>query len=391
MNSTSPHLNKVIAEKFTHIIDDDEVLIWTAPSHFISYLLPSLFMLGFSLLWGVPFLSLIAGFYFMIENPPIAVTWFLIGMGGLVGSAFCYMLFKSTFGLIISWKTTFYALSNKRLLIRTGLVGEDYRTLDLDQINQMSVREGLMEKSYGLGSIHINSDLMYDENEPDNSFNIQGIEHAYDIHDLIRTVSRDTRTDWNFPNAKRPEFNRGVPTHHNQQSSKTQPLTSEQEELLFMVDFDVSLMSHFDGILEEDETIFWAGKPSLLIGCLSYPLIGAIIAIFSKIAALCVMGYFFYAITHTYFCITNKRFIQKSWQLGTDYKNLAHDKVGKIDIKIGLTGKLFNVGYLNLYPDSSDKMAFQFFGIPTPYDVEKLAKRVSLDVKTDMQYPNQYR
>ncbi|MET1159726.1 MAG: PH domain-containing protein [Thermoprotei archaeon] len=46
----------------------------------------------------------------------------------------------------------YYVLTNKRIIIKKGLVGIDYDVLDLDSIRQVNVDVGFWDKKYGAGT-----------------------------------------------------------------------------------------------------------------------------------------------------------------------------------------------------------------------------------------------
>ena len=61
------------------------------------------------------------------------VLWFLLGVSSLVSVG------------LWSYKTI-YALTNKRVLIRTGFIGVDYKSLDLTMVGALSVNVSVVDK-----------------------------------------------------------------------------------------------------------------------------------------------------------------------------------------------------------------------------------------------------
>ena len=46
----------------------------------------------------------------------------------------------------LSYKNTYYAYTNKRVIIRKGIIGVDYKSLDMDMIGVVTVNVGILDK-----------------------------------------------------------------------------------------------------------------------------------------------------------------------------------------------------------------------------------------------------
>ena len=78
---------------------------------------------------------------------PFIIFTILEGIVGL------FFLFPFVFGLAIyfpikylQYTKTIYCYTNKRILIRTGVIGADYKTLDFDMIGGMNVKVDFLDK-----------------------------------------------------------------------------------------------------------------------------------------------------------------------------------------------------------------------------------------------------
>lgn len=97
--------------------------------------------------------------------------------------------------------------------------------------------------------------------------------------------------------------------------------------------------------------------------------------------------------------ITDLRVYIESGIIGTDIKSLEYKEIDKLNVNVGLLGKMLNRGTVSLTPDrvysdgddSYTRSGFKLIGIKDHYEVYKLIKRNALDVTTDQQYPNAYR
>lgn len=87
------------------------------------------------------------------------------------------------------YKNLYYAYTNKRLIVRKGMIGVDYKTLDYKHISSSSVDVGLLDKSKKVttGTLSFKS--------PTTSIQFQYVENPYDllreIKEYMDTVNAD--------------------------------------------------------------------------------------------------------------------------------------------------------------------------------------------------------
>jgi uncharacterized membrane protein YdbT with pleckstrin-like domain len=121
------------------------------------------------------------------------------------------------FWLFLSHKNVAYAFTDKRVMIRSGLFGIDYQIIDYDKIRDIQVNINPVEKICGVGSILFNMGNVTANNAPLTK-RFCGIENPYDVFRRIKEVSLDAKTDWNYPNANRPESNPGYRTKYTEEA-----------------------------------------------------------------------------------------------------------------------------------------------------------------------------
>jgi hypothetical protein len=92
-------------------------------------------------------------------------------------------------GLNMSYKKTFYAYTNKRILIRRGVIGVDYATLDYEMIGGLMVNVGfldrLMKGSDNPGTITFGSSaspVIYTRNGRTAAYAFRSIDHPYEVY-----------------------------------------------------------------------------------------------------------------------------------------------------------------------------------------------------------------
>ena len=127
---------------FEPILDKDETVIKVFKPHkakmFISISLTWFFC------WFWLLLVSVIGLLTDIEGNYSPADWwvFIIVILGIL--IICMSLNVLFFAL--SYKNTYYAYTNKRVIIRKGIIGVDYKSLDMDMIGAVTVNVGILDK-----------------------------------------------------------------------------------------------------------------------------------------------------------------------------------------------------------------------------------------------------
>ena len=121
---------------FEQILDSDEKVIKAYKPHKCKFYFENL--LGFALIYLV-----ICVFFVVIiaSDPEINALWVLLPIG-----AFALLMTISWLLLRVYYNNNFYAYTNKRIIIRTGIIGVDYKSLDMSMIGIVNVRVGILDK-----------------------------------------------------------------------------------------------------------------------------------------------------------------------------------------------------------------------------------------------------
>ena len=205
MSST---FDKNLLPEFESVKDNDEEILWTGKPTFIPYVLSGLgiglYMIGFGIVVLIITLNV---------KPEIDSTggyaWLLGFLPLLQG---LYTFLKKLF----SFSNTAYAYSNKRVMMRTGFIGTDFKTIDYDKISDLEVTVNVVERMYNVGSIRFFSGrTQTDEGNTTKLYDCWfAIENPYEVFKLVKQTSVDIKTDFNYPNAMRPETNPGYNTKY---------------------------------------------------------------------------------------------------------------------------------------------------------------------------------
>ena len=88
------------------------------------------------------------------------------------------------------------------------------------------------------------------------------------------------------------------------------------------------------------------------------------------------------------YVFTDKRIIIRSGVIGIDFKNIYYTDVQGINCKVGIFDRMFKVG--DLYIKALNQSAV-LMNIETPYFYLQKLQKITLDIKADIQYPNDLR
>lgn len=194
-----------LPQQFEAVRDKDEEILWVGRPAFLPFMLSGIPFLLFGLLWGA------FDYFGFIRHMPkemsgFTIPFFLLHLFPFYGSIL------NMFRLALVHHNTFYAITNKRLMLRSGFFGIDFKVIDYDKISDLQVTVNPLENLLGVGTIKAFSGRMnqntalYDK--------MIGIRQPYDVFRRIKEVSVDIKTDWNYPNAIRPETNPGYRTKY---------------------------------------------------------------------------------------------------------------------------------------------------------------------------------
>lgn len=175
-------------ELFAPILqEDEEILKVIKPNKkryvYFSGLAYTLFALIPILIMAIPLSMAIETFAEYGTPTPLVVELSVFGGLILLGIITTWVC------LNMSYKKTFYAYTNKRILIRRGIIGVDYATLDFEMIGGLMVNvdflDRLMKGSDNPGTITFGSSaspVIYTRNGRTAAYAFRNIDHPYDVY-----------------------------------------------------------------------------------------------------------------------------------------------------------------------------------------------------------------
>lgn len=202
-------LDKNLLPEFDSVKDDDEVILWTDKPKFIPYAITALGL-------GIGVFIFVGIYYSMtknIRNEDGTTGNFSIWFAAIPIAVFLFSFLNKIF----SYSNTSYAFTNRRVMVRTGFIGTDFKIIDYDKISDIQVTVNFIERVFKVGTIKLFSgrtetnegitSKLYDRWE--------AIANPYEVFKQLKKVSVDIKTDFNYPNALRPETNPGYNTKYN--------------------------------------------------------------------------------------------------------------------------------------------------------------------------------
>ena len=103
---------------------------------------------------------------------------------------FLLMIILSLIGYIARYHRTIYVVTNKRLIIRSGFIGVDYKSIELKYIGLVNVRVDFLDKLCGnTGTITFASPaipLTTNQNNVNGAFAFRCVENPYEVYKKVK-------------------------------------------------------------------------------------------------------------------------------------------------------------------------------------------------------------
>ncbi|MBQ8248070.1 MAG: PH domain-containing protein [Lachnospiraceae bacterium] len=192
-------------DQLQDVLFDGEEILWRGKPQKLCYILKSFGRLLpaalIFLAFDVFFIGIIASTGAFAEMWPFLVFFF----------AFHLLPVWKCIGKLITanleYKNVEYAITNRRIIARTGIIGLDFDGIDYSDISNVRVDVSILERIFGTGSLIISS----------TSGNVSffcSIQNPYDVYKKLNKILVDMKADVYYPNAFRPETNPGYNTKY---------------------------------------------------------------------------------------------------------------------------------------------------------------------------------
>ena len=118
-----------------------------------------------------------------------------------------WLYFANIFKRVAGYKNIQYYFTDRRIIIRNGIIGIDYKIFYYQDINTVTVKVGLWDRMFKVGDLYINS--------VNQSAVLEDIKKPYFYLSKIQQIIQDIKTDISYPNDLRPKENHGYKTKYN--------------------------------------------------------------------------------------------------------------------------------------------------------------------------------
>ena len=201
--------NKILLPEFESIKDHNEVILWTGKPKFIPFIFTGILGGIFTIAFAVVWLLTARDFGSNIDSNSTNYFW-LFGLIPLLAGLFAFLI------KVFSFSNTSYSYSDKRVMMRSGFIGTDFKTIDYDKISDIEVTVSVVEKIYNVGTIRFFSGrTQTDEGNTTKLYDSwSAIENPYEVFKMVKQTSVNIKTDFSYPNALRPDTNPGYNTKY---------------------------------------------------------------------------------------------------------------------------------------------------------------------------------
>lgn len=198
--------SRILPQQFREVKDQDEQFFWVGRPEFTPFVCTGLPFLILGILWGsMDYFGFIR--HMKADQMGFAIPFFLLHLFPFWGSIL------NIFRLALVHKNTFYAITDKRVMMRSGFWGTDFNAIDYDKITDVQVTVNPLENSLGVGTVRFSAGQIGRRGYSLTN-NFIAIRKPYDVFKQVKSVGVDVKTDWNYPNELRPKNNPGYNTKY---------------------------------------------------------------------------------------------------------------------------------------------------------------------------------
>lgn len=159
---------------------------------------------------------------------PFALIWllfdgFMIGSfvsAGELGAMWWFVVIFFALHLMPVWicvgqlvklqfehKNVIYAITDKRVLLRNGVIGLDFENINYTDISNIRLDVSVIERIRNVGSIFITT-------SSGKAICFASVSNPYEVYKQLNKVFMDMKSDIEYPNALRPDCNPGYKTNY---------------------------------------------------------------------------------------------------------------------------------------------------------------------------------
>jgi len=202
-------VDPTLAAEFEPIRDKEENLLWTGKPHYVPFLASAVPVLAFGMLWGCFDLFFLVMSHRGGKGVPSFFLYPFLALHSIPAwGSVLYLVW-----LLLSYKNTAYAITNRRVILRSGVWAPNFQSFDMDQISEAEVTIGPIEKIMNCGTVK--ADAGRTNPKGIRMFeSMVAVDYPYEVYKLLKETAVNIKTDWNYPNKLRPAENPGYHTEY---------------------------------------------------------------------------------------------------------------------------------------------------------------------------------
>lgn len=186
------------------LMDEEQILVRLKPNK--ASLIWEAFLKGlpFVLIWAafdIFFISMVILTGEASEMLFILIPFFLIHLAPV------WIYIANIVKTIAGHKNIEYVFTDRRIIIRSGVIGIDFKTINYADVVGVNCKVGIIEKIFKVGDIHIQA-------KSQNAL-LNNIEQPYYYLSKLQQISLDMKADLAYPNDLRPSTNHGYRSSYN--------------------------------------------------------------------------------------------------------------------------------------------------------------------------------
>ena len=107
---------------------------------------------------------------------------------------------------LAGYKNIEYVFTDKRIIVRSGLVGIDFKSIYYTSLESVNLKVGLFDRLFKVGDIYLKANTQ--------TAVLEDIENPYVYLSKLQKIALDIKSDIYYPNDLRPSENHGYQTEY---------------------------------------------------------------------------------------------------------------------------------------------------------------------------------
>ncbi len=193
-------------DKIEDILSEDEQILWRGkPKKRAFFWNSCIKMMPIALIWLIVDSFIIVGiFHTPFEEIGLGIIFFIAFFALHLMPVWIWIGQMITAGK--RHKNLEYAFTEKRIIIKSGVIALDFKNIYYVDIDSVNVKVGFLDKIFKVGDIYISSHTK--------SSVLEDLEDPYFLTQKLQEIVNDIKTDVLYPNSLRPENNPGYNTKY---------------------------------------------------------------------------------------------------------------------------------------------------------------------------------